>query len=61
MINRILDISSRPEEILNHIYVSLHSLLGQFKGFHNLINSLKVFRDFRFNSVGMLFQDIGLS
>ena len=34
----------------------LHSLLGQCKGFYNLIDALKVLReDSSFNSVDMLF------
>ena len=37
------------------IYVSFHSLLGQYKSFHDLIVSLKILRkDSYFNYAGML-------
>ena len=39
------------------IYVSFHSLLGQYKSFHDLTVSLKIFReDSCFNYLGMLLQ-----
>ena len=59
MINTLLNISSRTEGIL-HCLCKFYTACTECKGCYNLIDSLKVFRvDFRYNSVGMLFQFFG--
>ena len=58
IINTILNISWRPEGILPHL-CKFYTASTECQDCYNLIDSLKDFRDFCFDSVDTLFQIFG--